>query len=62
VDVFEHKLRLKYLYINHENNFVYFVVIRQEPIVSDPVPAIGGGIGAGIVVLILILIVVFYLR
>jgi len=61
VDVFEHKLCLKYLYINHDN-FVYFVVIRQEPIVSDPVPAIGGGIGAGVVVLILILIVVFFLR
>jgi len=42
--------------------FLYVVVIRQEPIVSDPVPAIGGGIGAGIVVLILILIVVFVLR
>lgn len=50
-----------YLYINHDN-FLYVVVIRQEPIVSDPVPAIGGGIGAGIVVLILILIVVFVLR
>lgn len=45
-------------------NLVYFVdqVKRQEPVVSDPVPAIGGGIGAGIVVIILILIVVFFLR
>lgn len=61
MNVFEHKLFVKYSSINNED-CVYYVVIQQEPSVSDPVPAIGGAIGAGIVVLVLIVIVVLFLR